>query len=124
LTKLDDKYDDLIDIAEKIKSVDASTINEQYLPTIKSYVNSNKAKNRGDRGEMGFGTDNVLSKTVTIPDNVFFVKNNRNIGDGKSWQNAFNNLQEAIDNAYDNGGGEVWIAAGNYTPTHDSNRNV
>jgi predicted outer membrane repeat protein len=35
---------------------------------------------------------------------------------GESWRSAFSDLQEAIDAASTNGGGEVWVKAGIYTP--------
>lgn len=34
--------------------------------------------------------------------------------DGTSWTTAFDGLQEAIDAAHDDGGGEVWVASGVY----------
>ncbi len=39
-------------------------------------------------------------------------------GDGTSWDNASGDIQEMINELYRLGGGEVWVAAGNYTPTH------
>ena len=36
-------------------------------------------------------------------------------GDGSSWSNAFNGLQDAIDRALP--GSQVWVAAGAYTPS-------
>lgn len=38
--------------------------------------------------------------------------------DGSSWDNAFNDLAEALDNA--EAGAEVWVAAGLYTPANAS----
>lgn len=43
---------------------------------------------------------------------------NRN-GSGLSWGTALGSLQEAMDRAYRNGG-EVWVAAGTYTPSRGS----
>jgi predicted outer membrane repeat protein len=124
LTSLDDKYDALIDIAEKTKKEEASTIQEQYLPAIKSFIGNQHTQKKGERGRMGFGTNHTLSKTSSIPNNVIYVKNSSSNGDGTNWEKAFNNIQQAIDAASNKGGGEVWIAAGNYIPTDDGNRSV
>lgn len=44
--------------------------------------------------------------------------------DGTNWTTAFARLQDGIDAAADRGGGEVWVAAGTYVPTTDSDRNA
>lgn len=40
-------------------------------------------------------------------------------GDGASWATALQTIQPAIDAAFADGGGEVWVAAGVYTGTAD-----
>lgn len=45
-------------------------------------------------------------------------------GDGSSWNDAYNNIQPAVELAKDNGGGEVWIAEGTYTSTVTMRRDV
>ncbi len=41
--------------------------------------------------------------------------------DGKTWKTAKNNIQDAINDLVDNGlTGEVWVAAGTYTPTEST----
>lgn len=122
LPELDDKFEDLIDIAEKIKNEDASTIHEQYLTAIKNFIGSTHTQRKGEKRKVGFGTNNILSKTTSIPNNVTYVNNTSSQGDGTSWEKAFNNLQQAIDAVYEKGGGEIWMAAGNYMPTKDNNR--
>ncbi len=38
------------------------------------------------------------------------------MGDGKEWRDAYSDLQRAIDNAANAGGGEVWVKTGVYKP--------
>jgi len=46
---------------------------------------------------------------------VWYVdKDNTGTEVGTSWSTAFNTIQEGIDAAYDDGGGEVWVAEGVY----------
>ncbi|MFA8436944.1 MAG: right-handed parallel beta-helix repeat-containing protein [Marinifilaceae bacterium] len=49
---------------------------------------------------------------------VIFVKPN-GTGNGESWQEAMGNIQQAIEKSFDLGGGEIWVAAGNYKPTKE-----
>src|SRR5262245_40424036 len=39
-----------------------------------------------------------------------------NNGDGLSWATAYNKLFTALDDAADGGVGEIWVAAGTYSP--------
>ncbi len=49
---------------------------------------------------------------------TLFVDNNASgTNKGTSWDDAYTDLQIAIDAANSGGGGEVWVAAGTYTPT-------
>lgn len=124
MDKLDEKYNDLIEIATKIKTLDAETIDKLYAEKVKAYINSNQSKGQNNSGHRGFGTDNILTKTADIPQNIWFVKHGNKNGNGKSWESAFNNLNEAIELVGKNGGGEIWVAVGTYTPTSDQNRTV
>jgi len=122
---LDAKYEDLLAIAEAVKTMDAARIDEKYTKKIAAYLNSNTKQNRsGQGGHKGFGTTNTLRKTVSIPEEVVYVKAGAKNGDGASWDRALSDLQAAIDLAYANGGGEVWVAAGEYKPTKGSDRDI
>jgi predicted outer membrane repeat protein len=63
----------------------------------------------------------VLSILLTgsyfkIDSNIIYVnQKSRDDGDGRSWQAAYNNLQDALYNAVK--GNELWVAAGTYIPT-------
>jgi PKD repeat protein len=45
-------------------------------------------------------------------------------GDGGSWDKAFGKIQDAVDAASASHGGEVWVAAGTYAATSDTDENV
>jgi len=45
---------------------------------------------------------------------VYVNKANNGTEDGLTWQTAFNTLQEGVDAAFAQGGGEVWVAEGTY----------
>jgi predicted outer membrane repeat protein len=124
LDKLDEKYIGLIEISEQIKSLDAEKIDQLYAEKILAYINSNSSKSTKGGGSRGFGTDNELSKTASIPQHVVYVKSGSKNGDGQSWKTAFNSLQDAINSAYSDGGGEVWLAVGVYKPTSNKNRDA
>jgi predicted outer membrane repeat protein len=124
LDQLDQKYDGLIEITNKIKSLDAETIDQLYAENILEYININASEKVRGEGNKGFGTNNILTQNASIPQKVIYVKNNTTNGDGQSWDSAFNNLQYAIDKAQKEGGAEIWLAAGTYKPTTDNNRNA
>lgn len=122
---LDAKYDDLVKMAKEISSLNAADIDRLYTQKIKAYLNSNAPeKSSRQKGQQGFGTDNTLSKTANIPQQVIYVDTDAKGGNGTSWPDAYNNLQDAINKAYSSGGGEVWVAAGEYKPTATTKRNI
>ena len=54
---------------------------------------------------------------------IWFVDGDANgSDDGKSWNGAFDDLQEALGQAND--GDEIWVAEGTYKPTSGSNRSI
>ena len=52
--------------------------------------------------------------------NIIFVSPSPNHGNGKNWDNAFNNLQDALRAATN--GSEIWVASGTYLPTKGTDR--
>ena len=52
----------------------------------------------------------------------WYVSKTGSNADGQSWATAFNHPQSAIDAAFADGGGEVWVKADTYTPTGDGDR--
>ncbi len=67
------------------------------------------------------GTETVIENGLTITDetNTIWYVDHENTGteDGLSWATAFKTIQPAIDAASTAGGGEVWVAEGNYNET-------
>lgn len=57
----------------------------------------------------------------TAQPTVLFVKKGAQ-GNGSSWNQAFGDLQQALQHAKN--GTEIWVAAGVYTPTQTANRNA
>jgi autotransporter family porin len=122
--EIDKKYSAMTEISKAVKNLSASDIHNNYLNEIIKNLPKKELGKRG--GKRGFGTDNVLSKTVDIPRNIVFVNASAKIknADGKTWNTAFGNLQKAIDAAFITGGGELWVAKGVYKPTVNNNRNI
>lgn len=59
---------------------------------------------------------NTARETITVAESssrVWYVKP-YGYGSGTSWNDAFGSIQDAVDAAYADGGGEVWVAAGTY----------
>lgn len=66
-------------------------------------------------------SDTETENTITT-DGIFFVNSSSTAEspDGSTWDNAYLHIQDAIDAAAASGG-EVWVAAGTYTPLTDDN---
>ena len=58
----------------------------------------------------------MLLYTVSASAAVWYVDKDNTLGteDGITWSTAFTTIQEGIDAAFDDGGGEVWVAEGVY----------
>ncbi len=56
-------------------------------------------------------------------ENLIFVRSGSN-GDGSSWQNAFGDLQKALEAAESRPSARIWVAEGKYTPTSTNDRNA
>ncbi|WP_378183369.1 choice-of-anchor Q domain-containing protein [Aquimarina sp. SS2-1] len=70
----------------------------------------------GDGDGDGDGTDEVSDRTI------FVFGDASGIGDGLSWENAFTELQAAID--FSLKGDEIWVAQGTYIPDTETDRTV
>jgi hypothetical protein len=73
----------------------------------------------GDTAETVQNLELVMDadKTVTaefVPSIVYANAANSGPADGRSWATAFNTIQQAVDTAAADPGGEVWVAEGNY----------
>ncbi len=60
--------------------------------------------------------DQARLRSEAPTETVIYVDKRGNGSSGADWDNAFTNLQEALDIAED--GDQIWVAAGVYTPTH------
>ncbi len=113
-TSLGSTYSSLISAASNAESMSADEIQNDYLNL---FINSMVKMEPGEMSD--FGSYTVI-KEVTIPTNVIYVNVNANGSDnGSSWTDAYTDLQDGIDAAFNVDGGEVWVAAGTYLPGDD-----
>ncbi len=80
-----------------------------------------------DGDGVGDNADNAPNDdTRSLPENVFAVDSGSVTGapTGKHWSSAFVTLQDAIDAAELNAGGDVWVAEGTYYPTTGTDRYI
>ncbi|MBP7462955.1 MAG: HYR domain-containing protein [Bacteroidales bacterium] len=59
----------------------------------------------------------VLSVQFCVSSTIYVKYDATGLNNGSSWENAFQNLQQALDIAIS--GDEIWVARGTYTPTYD-----
>ena len=66
-------------------------------------------------------TDTDTKSTTSSSDGIYRVdaSSTATSPDGSSWDSAYTSLQDAIDAAEADGGGEVWVAEGTYSPVTD-----
>jgi hypothetical protein len=69
-------------------------------------------------GNSGTFTSNLVTMIVCSRAITYVKPVASGTGDGSSWANATNNVQDAINNAC-TGLSEIWVAAGTYKPTRD-----
>ncbi len=63
----------------------------------------------------------LLAVSASADEIRYVSKSGKYSNDGKSWSAAKKNIQDAINDLVDNGlSGEVWVAAGTYTPTEST----
>ena len=63
----------------------------------------------------------LLAVSASADEIRYVSKQGKYSNDGKSWATAKANIQDAINDLVDNGlTGEVWVAAGKYTPTEST----
>ena len=58
----------------------------------------------------------------TFGETIFVKTNATGENDGESWEDAYTSLAEALEEAEDNY--QIWVAAGTYYPTSNTNRNT
>ncbi len=68
-----------------------------------------------------FGAARMAAQERAATNIRYVTKAGRYANDGTSWENAKNNVQDAINDLVDKGlQGEVWVARGTYTPTEST----
>ena len=121
---VDDKYTDIIKAADAAYKLSADEIQTKYMNVIKSYLPKNVPDDTGG-GASGFGIDAELARSMELSDRIFHVKTDGGENaNGSSWDNAMGDLQEAINQAHEAGGGQIWVARGAYYPTMSTDRTI
>jgi hypothetical protein len=109
---LSSEYSTLISAADACALLDADDIYNDYVDVFIDHIISVE-----EDGETASFDQMTAVTEVDIPETVFYVDvNATGENDGSSWEDAFSDLQEAIDEAYSVGGGQLWVAAAVYTP--------
>ncbi|NLN93711.1 MAG: DUF1565 domain-containing protein, partial [Candidatus Hydrogenedens sp.] len=75
----------------------------------------------GDKNPVSLFMDSDKTITAHFDTAVYYVNaaSTAVSPDGRSWATAYADLQSAVDAAHDGGGGEIWVAQGNYTSNSD-----
>lgn len=91
-----------------IDAGDGSVVNDSWLDV------DGQSRIQGAAVDIGCDESNGTLWAIN-PSSVFYVKPTGNdTSTGTSWSLAKRTVQAGIDAAYNNGGGEVWVAAGTY----------
>jgi len=94
------------------------------LPLLKVDIAGNTRTIDGDKDNKALpdlgAYESKSNKIIASKDNIVFVSPKwKGTGDGSSWQNARDELQEVIDTLSNNKGGIIWVSKGTYTPIID-----
>jgi len=126
------KYESLVAAAIAVKGLSANQVSSELISELMSFVPTTQfgarpgGRSRPPGGPGQFGVDEELLTDVQIAERVFYVSTgfSEQTTDGQSWPTAFPTVQDAIDAAYQAGGGQVWVASGTYFPTDSGDRSV
>jgi hypothetical protein len=67
----------------------------------------------------------IISSNSVFAQSIIYVKANATgAKNGTNWQNAFQDLQSALDDSKTKPNASIWVAAGTYKPTKDESGNA
>jgi predicted outer membrane repeat protein len=109
---LSSEYSTLISAADACLLLDADEIYSDYVDVFIDHIISVDS----DDETASFDVMTAVTE-VDIPETIGYVDGNATgQNDGSSWDDAYTDLQTAIDEIYSQGGGQLWVAEGSYTP--------